>query len=123
MPYRTRGPGANKHEGSFGTHHVPQVLRVLEKEAIMQAREWNVASLNEFRAFFNLKALTTFEAINPDKTVAATLAQLYPTANDVELYPGLLAEAIRTRMDPAEGLCRVPFLSVTDAVTDSLRWA
>lgn len=85
----------------------------------MQAREWNVASLNEFRAFFNLKALETFEEINPDKDIAATLAKLYPTANDVELYPGLLAEAVRVRMDPAEGLCRMPFPCVSAAVTDS----
>lgn len=89
-------------------------------EAIIQAREWNVASLNEFRAFFKLRALKTFEEINPDTAVATTLAKLYPTANDVELYPGLLAEATRNRMDPAQGLCRVPFQSVSGAVADSL---
>lgn len=96
-------------------------MRVLEKEALMQAREWNVASLNEFRAFFNLRALETFEEINPDKDVAATLAKLYPTPNDVELYPGLLAEATRNRLDPGQGLCRMPFPSVSGAVTNSLR--
>lgn len=106
------GPVADKRAGSFGTHRIPDVLRVLEKEAIMQAREWNVVSLNEFRAFFHLKPLETFEEINPDPAVAATLAKLYPTANDVELYPGLIAEAVRTRMDPAEGLCRMLFPSV-----------
>lgn len=113
------GLGADKHEGSFGTNHVPLVLKPLEKEAILQARKWNVVTLNEFRSFFNLTTLDTFEAINPDKAVAESLAKLYATPDDVELYPGLYAEEIRPNLEPGQGLCRIPFPSEGSAVTDS----
>lgn len=91
--------------GAFGTNHVPRVLRALEKEAIILGREWNVASLNEFRAFFNMSRLEKFEDINPDPVVAANLQKLYATTDDVELYPGLFAEVTGERMDPAVGIC------------------
>lgn len=77
--------------------------------AIIQARDWNVATLNEFRSFFNLTTLNTFEEINPDPVVANNLRTLYKTPNDVELYPGLFAEATRPRMDPAVGICKNNF--------------
>ncbi|KAL0633266.1 hypothetical protein Q9L58_007819 [Maublancomyces gigas] len=106
--------------GSFGTNHVPRVLRALEKEAILLARKWNVPTLNEFRAFCNLTSLDKFEDINPDPTVAAKLAKLYKSPNDVELYAGLNAEETKPLMSPAMGICApytVMSVILGDAVT------
>lgn len=72
----------------------------------MQARKWNVASLNEFRGFFNLKRYTTFEEMNPDPYVASTLKKLYDHPDQVEMYPGMFLEASKPRMDPGMGICK-----------------
>lgn len=72
----------------------------------MQARKWNVASLNEFRAFFKLKRYETFEDMNPDPYVASTLKKLYGHPDQVEMYPGMFLEAAKPRMDPGMGICK-----------------
>jgi linoleate 10R-lipoxygenase len=59
--------------GAFGANNVPDILKHVEVLGIKQARKWQVATLNEFRKFFNLKPHTTFEDINPDPYVADTL--------------------------------------------------
>jgi len=106
--------------GSFGANRVPDVLRSVEILGIMQARYWNVATLNEFRSFFGLTTHTTFEDINPDPEVAKKLQQLYDSPDSVELYPGLVAEKPKPPMSPGSGLC-VNFTTsraiLSDAVT------
>jgi len=72
---------------------------------IQQARGWQVASLNEVRKFFGLTSHATFEDINSDPDVAATLAALYTHPDNVELYPGVTAEEAKPSMAPASGLC------------------
>lgn len=84
----------------------------------MQARKWNVASLNEFRGFFNLKRYATFEEMNPDPYVASTLKKLYGHPDQVEMYPGMFLEESKPRMDPGMGICKdnphkIPALSLT----------
>lgn len=91
--------------GNFGTNHIPEVLKPLEIQAILQAREWKVAPLNAFRKFLNRTQLTTFEKINRNPEVVKSLKKLYKTPDDVEMYVGFLAEETRTRMDPAVGIC------------------
>lgn len=71
----------------------------------MQARSWNLASLNEFRRFFGLTPHETFEDINPDPVVAEKLKNLYDAPDFVELYPGLVAEKAKPAMSPGSGLC------------------
>ena len=66
----------------------PRHGKPVEILGIMQARKWQVGSLNEFRAFFNLKTYKTFEEINPDPYVASTLRKLYDHPDLVEMYPG-----------------------------------
>ena len=44
---------------------------------MQQARNWRLASLNEFRKFFKLEPHKTFESINPDPQVAEHLRRLY----------------------------------------------
>ncbi|KUJ09947.1 linoleate diol synthase [Mollisia scopiformis] len=91
--------------GTFGANKVPNCLRTVEILGIIQARYWNVATLNEFRSHFGLKKHETFEDINPDPVVANKLMQLYDNPDSVELYPGLLAEKPKPPMSPGSGLC------------------
>ncbi|KAI2634752.1 linoleate diol synthase precursor [Hypomontagnella submonticulosa] len=90
--------------GSFGANQVPSALRVIEILGISQARDWHVATLNEFRQHFGLKKHDTFEDINPDPAVAGKLMALYDSPDSVELYPGLVAEKPKPPMS-GSGLC------------------
>lgn len=106
--------------GAFGARNVPHVLRLIEVMGIEQARRWKVASLNEFREFFNLKPHETFEEINPDPVVANTLRQLYDHPDLVEMYAGLVAEADKQPMVPGVGIGPTYTISraiLSDAVT------
>ena len=91
--------------GSFGANRVPTIMRSIEILGIMQARQWNMASLNEFRLCFGLKAHETFEDINPDPVVAKKLKNLYDSPDFVELYPGLVAEKSKPPRSPGSGIC------------------
>lgn len=78
--------------GIFGARTTPKILRAVEILGIHQARKWQVASLNEFRAFFGLKRHETFKDINSDDEIAGILEKLYTDPDMVELYPGLMIE-------------------------------
>jgi linoleate 8R-lipoxygenase/9,12-octadecadienoate 8-hydroperoxide 8R-isomerase len=99
---------------SFGANRVPTVMRVVETLGIMQARTWNVASLNEFRKYFGLEPHREFTDINPDKSVAEQLERLYDHPDQVELYPGLVAERTKEPRVPGAGLS--PSFTVSRAV-------
>ncbi|KAI4156503.1 MAG: hypothetical protein LQ340_000229 [Diploschistes diacapsis] len=91
--------------GAFGANNTPKVMRAIEILLIIQTRKWNMASLNEFRAHFNLKKHETFEDINPDPEVANQLKHLYEHPDLVEMYPGLVFESAKEPMVPGSGLC------------------
>ena len=100
--------------GAFGANKVPTILRSVEILGIIQARSWNLATLNEFRSFFGLTKHEKFEDINSDKGVAEQLKHLYDTPDQVELYPGLVVEEAKKPMIPGSGLC--PSYTVSRAV-------
>lgn len=58
----------------------------------MQARNWQVASLNEFRVSLGLAPRKCFQDFNRDPYVAQTLEALYGHPDNVEMYPGLFLE-------------------------------
>ncbi|EWC46918.1 hypothetical protein DRE_03930 [Drechslerella stenobrocha 248] len=89
---------------SYGAFAVPPVMRAIEILGIEQTRAWELASLNEFRAFFGLKEHHTFEDINSDPKVANALRQLYGHPDYVEIYPGLVVEEPKETMVPGAGL-------------------
>lgn len=60
----------NSVAGAFGARNVPPALKVVEMLGIQQGRDWGMASLNEFRAFYKLKPFTAFSEINSDKDIA-----------------------------------------------------
>jgi hypothetical protein len=91
--------------GAFGARNVPVALRAIDILGINQGRNWGTASLNEVRRFFKLKPHDTFEDINPDPDVAASLKALYQEPDNVELYPGLVCEETKAPEIPGSGLC------------------
>ncbi|KAL8897030.1 MAG: hypothetical protein Q9207_007419, partial [Kuettlingeria erythrocarpa] len=106
--------------GAFGARKIPKHLRTVEILGILQARRWEVASLNEFRQFFGLKQHDSFESINPDPEIADLLRKLYDSPDMVELYPGLFVEDAKPRRDPGSGF-NAPYTVgravLSDAVT------
>ena len=91
--------------GSFGAFHTPEILRDVNILGMIQARSWNLASLNEFRKYFNLQPHKTFADINPDPEVAQALEHLYGHPDHVEIYPGIVVESTKEALAPGSGLC------------------
>ncbi|KAI2887316.1 hypothetical protein CBS63078_10725 [Aspergillus niger] len=97
--------GVEDCAGAFGAGNIPSVFRNIEALGILQARSWNLATLNEFRKFFDLAPYKTFEEINPDPYIAAQLKNLYDEPDLVEMYPGVIVEATKDAIVPGSGLC------------------
>ncbi|KAL5402105.1 hypothetical protein PMIN06_002137 [Paraphaeosphaeria minitans] len=90
---------------AFGAHGTPQSLKIVDIMGQLQARDvFNVCTLNEFRRYLNLKPYDTFEDWNPDITVARAAELLYGDIENMELYPGLMAECTKPLM-PGSGVC------------------
>lgn len=91
--------------GAFGASNVPEIFRSVEVLGIKQARNWNLATLNEFRSFFSLDPYKTFEEINSDPYIVDQLKHFYDHPDQVELYPGIIVEDAKKAMAPGSGLC------------------
>lgn len=91
--------------GAYGASNVPEIFRSIEVLGIKQARSWNLATLNEFRAYFNLEPYKSFEEINSDPYIVDQLRHFYDHPDLVELYPGLIVEDAKKPMVPGSGLC------------------
>ncbi|CAH0021704.1 unnamed protein product [Clonostachys rhizophaga] len=99
--------------------NIPRVFKAIEVYGIQQGREWGLATLNEFRAFFKLKPYTKFTDMNPDPSIAEALEAMYGQPDNVELYPGLLAEDTKKPIAPGSGFCpgfTTSFAILSDAV-------
>lgn len=90
---------------AFGPHGTPASLKVVDIMGQLQAREiFNVCTLNEFRAYLNLKPYKSFEDWCEDKDTARAAELLYSHIDNLELYPGLMAECTKPAM-PGSGVC------------------
>ncbi|KAK3389209.1 heme peroxidase [Podospora didyma] len=110
----------NDPAGIFGARTIPKALKIVEVLGIKQARKWQVASLNEFRAFFGLKRHETFKDINSDPEIASLLEKLYTDPDMVELYPGLMVEDFKPVRSTGCGILPTYSLGravLSDAVT------
>ena len=84
---------------AFGAHGTPASLRFVDILGMMQARDtFNVCTMNEFRKYLNLQPYKTFEDWNPDKETARAAELLYGHIDNLELYPGLMAEVTKPAM-------------------------
>ncbi|RFN54271.1 heme peroxidase [Fusarium flagelliforme] len=77
---------------NFGPLNVPRSLKAVEILGIMQARKWEIGTLNDFRDFFGMKRHASFESITPNEQVQNALRDLYENVDKVELYPGIFCE-------------------------------
>ncbi|KAJ4243864.1 hypothetical protein NW762_014745 [Fusarium torreyae] len=77
---------------NFGPFNVPRCLRAVEILGIMQARKWEIGTLNDFREFFGMKRHATFDSITRNEKVQNALRDLYEHPDKVELYPGIFCE-------------------------------
>jgi hypothetical protein len=57
-----------------------------------------------FRRYLNLKEYDSFEDWNPDRETARAAELLYGHIDNLELYPGLMAECTKPAM-PGSGVC------------------
>ncbi|BFZ60176.1 hypothetical protein YB2330_001199 [Saitoella coloradoensis] len=76
--------------GAFGGTQVPAIFEPIEIMGIEHGRKIGVCTLNEYRKFLGLRPFKTFEEMNP--RLAADLKVLYKHPDNVELYPGIVAE-------------------------------
>ncbi|GAA6004081.1 hypothetical protein JCM10207_002416 [Rhodosporidiobolus poonsookiae] len=82
--------------GAFGANGSPAVMKIIDVMGMATARnDWNVCTMNEFRHFLNLTKYKTFEDWNPDPVVAGRARRLYGHVDNLELFPGLHAEAAK----------------------------
>jgi len=90
---------------AFGAHGTPASLKVVDIMGQLQAREvFNVCTLNEFRAYLNLKPYDSFEAWCEDTDTARAAELLYSHIDNLELYPGLMAECTKPPI-AGSGVC------------------
>ncbi|KAJ7340010.1 heme peroxidase, partial [Mycena albidolilacea] len=78
--------------GAFRARGTTPALRVVEILGIMQARQWGVCTMNEFRHFLGLKRFESFEEWNPDPEIASAARRLYGHIESLELYTGIQCE-------------------------------
>ena len=108
--------GVEDLSGAFGSTNVPAIFKAIEVLGIQQARSWNLATLNEFRAFFNLKKHDSFESINSDPKIADALKHFYDHPDLVELYPGLVVEEAKYPTGDEAGQGLSPNYTISRAV-------
>jgi len=90
---------------AFGARSTPASLKVVDILGQLQARNvFQVCSMNEFRKYLNLKPFESFLEWNSDPVIANAAEQLYVHIDNLELYPGLLAEETKPNM-PGSGVC------------------
>jgi Animal haem peroxidase len=89
---------------AFGARGTPSCMKVVDVLGQLQARNvFNVCTMNEFRNYLNLAPFKSFEDWNPDPEIAHAAETLYGHIDQLELYPGLLAEEAKPNM-PGSGV-------------------
>ncbi|KAE8185322.1 hypothetical protein CF328_g7582, partial [Tilletia controversa] len=97
--------GIEEPAHAFGAHSVPVALKTIDKLGQLHARNvFQVCTMNEFRKYLNLKPFETFLDWNSNPEVAKAAEELYVHVDNLELYPGLLAEESKPHV-PGSGLC------------------
>ncbi|KAL9630499.1 MAG: hypothetical protein Q9204_004692 [Flavoplaca sp. TL-2023a] len=81
----------------FGPRNVPRSLKNVEIMGILQARKWEIGTLNDFREFFGLDRHDSFEKISKNAEIQDALRELYDHPDKVELYPGVFCESLEDK--------------------------
>lgn len=88
---------------ALGARNTADAIMWIEAFAVQQARDNRLDTYNNYRRQFSMVPAETFADISSDPHIQAILADLYPTPDDVEFYPGLFAED-RVDKAPLPGL-------------------
>lgn len=78
---------------NFGPRNIPKCMRNVEIMGIMQARKWEIGTLNDFRDFFGMERHKTFESVTKNVEIQNALRDLYEHPDKIELYPGVFCES------------------------------
>ncbi len=78
---------------NFGPRNVPKCLKAVEVMGIVQARKWQIGTLNDFREFFDMPRHDTFESVTKSVEIQNALRDLYEHPDKIELYPGVFCES------------------------------
>lgn len=90
---------------AFRARGHPSWFRPIEILGMVTARkDWALCTMNEFRQYLGLKTYSSFSEWNPDPKVYKAAEMLYGDIDNLELYPGLMAEETKPSM-PGSGLC------------------
>ncbi|CAD6909860.1 unnamed protein product, partial [Tilletia caries] len=97
--------GIEESAHAFGAYSTPAAFKSIEKLSQLRARNvFQVCTMNEFRKHLDLKPFETFLDWNSNPEVAKAAEELYVHIDNLELYPGLLAEESKPAV-PGSGLC------------------
>lgn len=78
---------------NFGPRNVPKCLKAVEIMGILQARKWEIGTLNDFRDFFGLPRHANFQSVSKNVDIQNALRDLYEHPDKIELYPGIFCES------------------------------
>ena len=78
--------------GKLGALNTAGPLLSIEDRAVAQARRNRLASYNDYRVAFGMQRAQSFEEITSNPRIATILRDLYAEPDNVEFYPGLMAE-------------------------------
>ncbi|KAE8236230.1 hypothetical protein A4X06_0g9619, partial [Tilletia controversa] len=85
--------GIEEPAHAFGAYSIPAAFKAIDKMGQLRARNvFQVCTMNEFRKYIDLKPFETFLDWNSNPEVAKAAEELYVHVDNLELYPGLLAE-------------------------------
>ena len=87
----------------LGALNTSAALLPIETRAVLQARFNQLDTYNNYRRAFGQNPTASFSDITTNAEIAALLAELYGTPDQVEFYPGLFAED-RVKNSPLPGL-------------------
>ncbi|KAH7018578.1 putative prostaglandin G/H synthase 2/cyclooxygenase 2, pgh2/cox2 [Microdochium trichocladiopsis] len=86
---------------NFGPRNVPRCMKPVEIMGILQARKWEIGTLNDFRQIFELPRHASFESVTANVEIQNALRDLYESPDKIELYPGIFCESdARMGLDP-----------------------
>ena len=85
---------SGQEAGEIGAFNTADALLVFEEKAIIQGRNCNLASYNDYRERVKLKRRKKFSDISKKTKVVKFLEKTYKSVDDIDFYVGLFAEDI-----------------------------
>jgi prostaglandin-endoperoxide synthase 2 len=82
--------------GQLGLFNVPESLLPVEEMSIKLGRLAELASYNDYRELCGMGRAKSFDEITSNKEIQAALKRVYREVDNVEYYPGIFAEEIRS---------------------------